>query len=97
MLDLDHFKSFNDTCGREAGDVVLRETGAFLVKNIRPEDFVCQFGGEEFVVILPTAAIDASRARARAVTIQIKGADGSAPGQVPGHDYSIDRGDSISH
>ena len=64
MIDLDHFKSFNDTYGHDAGDTVLRETGAFLTKNIRTEDFVCRFGGEEFVIILPTADLTASRGRA---------------------------------
>jgi diguanylate cyclase (GGDEF)-like protein len=64
MIDLDHFKSFNDTYGHDAGDAVLRETGQFLAKGIRAEDFVCRFGGEEFVVLLPTADMDASRARA---------------------------------
>jgi diguanylate cyclase (GGDEF)-like protein/PAS domain S-box-containing protein len=64
MIDLDHFKNFNDTYGHEAGDAVLRETGASLSKGIRAEDFVCRFGGEEFVVILPTADLAATRARA---------------------------------
>ena len=64
MIDLDHFKKFNDTYGHDAGDVVLRETGASLTKGIRAEDFVCRFGGEEFVVILPTADPETSRARA---------------------------------
>jgi diguanylate cyclase (GGDEF)-like protein/PAS domain S-box-containing protein len=64
MIDLDHFKSFNDTYGHDAGDAVLRETGVSLTKGIRAEDFVCRFGGEEFVVILPTADLEASRTRA---------------------------------
>jgi diguanylate cyclase (GGDEF)-like protein/PAS domain S-box-containing protein len=64
MIDLDHFKNFNDTYGHDAGDAVLRETGLFLAKGIRAEDFVCRFGGEEFVVVLPTADLEASRARA---------------------------------
>ena len=55
MLDLDHFKKFNDTYGHDAGDTVLRETAAFLLKSVRTEDFVCRFGGEEFIVILPAA------------------------------------------
>jgi diguanylate cyclase (GGDEF)-like protein/PAS domain S-box-containing protein len=63
MLDLDHFKSFNDTYGHDAGDTVLRETAAFLLKNVRAEDFVCRFGGEEFVVILPTADLEGARGR----------------------------------
>jgi diguanylate cyclase (GGDEF)-like protein len=63
MIDLDHFKKFNDTYGHDAGDAVLRETGQFLAKGIRAEDFVCRFGGEEFVVILPTGSIEISQAR----------------------------------
>ena len=64
MLDLDHFKRFNDTYGHDAGDAVLRETAAFLLKNVRAEDFVCRYGGEEFVVILPTADVEGSTTRA---------------------------------
>jgi diguanylate cyclase (GGDEF)-like protein len=64
MIDLDHFKNFNDTYGHDAGDAVLRETGQFLANGIRAEDFVCRFGGEEFVVILPTADATSSQARA---------------------------------
>jgi diguanylate cyclase (GGDEF)-like protein/PAS domain S-box-containing protein len=67
MLDLDHFKKFNDTYGHDAGDTVLREAAAFLSKSIRAEDIVCRFGGEEFVVILPTADLDASYARAERI------------------------------
>jgi diguanylate cyclase (GGDEF)-like protein/PAS domain S-box-containing protein len=63
MIDLDHFKKFNDTYGHDAGDAVLRETASFLSKSIRAEDVVCRFGGEEFVVILPTADLNAAHAR----------------------------------
>jgi diguanylate cyclase (GGDEF)-like protein/PAS domain S-box-containing protein len=67
MLDLDHFKKFNDTYGHDAGDTVLRETASFLTKSIRIEDIVCRFGGEEFVVILPTADLNAAHARAERI------------------------------
>lgn len=70
MLDLDHFKNFNDTYGHEAGDAVLRETAAFLKRSVRAEDIVCRFGGEEFVVILPLA--DAKIAQARGERIRSK-------------------------
>jgi diguanylate cyclase (GGDEF)-like protein/PAS domain S-box-containing protein len=72
MIDLDHFKKFNDTYGHDAGDVVLRETGASLTKGIRAEDFVCRFGGEEFVVILPTADPETSRARAERLRTKMR-------------------------
>jgi diguanylate cyclase (GGDEF)-like protein/PAS domain S-box-containing protein len=72
MLHLDHFKNFNDTYGHEAGDSVLRETGAFLVRSIRAEDFVCRYGGEEFVVILPTADIRAAAGRAERIRSKLR-------------------------
>jgi diguanylate cyclase (GGDEF)-like protein/PAS domain S-box-containing protein len=72
MIDLDHFKTFNDTYGHDAGDAVLRETGTSLTKGVRAEDFVCRFGGEEFVVILPTASLEAACGRAERLRIKIK-------------------------
>jgi diguanylate cyclase (GGDEF)-like protein/PAS domain S-box-containing protein len=72
MIDLDHFKNFNDTYGHDAGDAVLREAGASLCKGIRAEDFVCRFGGEEFVVILPTANLEAACARAERLRLKMK-------------------------
>jgi diguanylate cyclase (GGDEF)-like protein/PAS domain S-box-containing protein len=72
MIDLDHFKSFNDTYGHDAGDTVLRETALFLAKGIRAEDFVCRFGGEEFVVILPTADLESSRARGERLRLKMR-------------------------
>jgi len=71
-IDLDHFKNFNDTYGHDAGDAVLREAGASLCKGIRAEDFVCRFGGEEFVVILPTANLEAACARAERLRLKMK-------------------------
>lgn len=72
MLDLDHFKKFNDTHGHEAGDAVLRETAAFLLKSVRSEDIVCRFGGEEFVVILPVADLKVSQARAERIRARLR-------------------------
>jgi diguanylate cyclase (GGDEF)-like protein len=53
MLDLDHFKHYNDTHGHLRGDEVLRELGRLLLGNTRRADVVARFGGEEFVVMLP--------------------------------------------
>lgn len=72
MLDLDHFKKFNDTYGHEAGDAVLRETASYLVRSIRVEDFVCRYGGEEFVVVLPTADLRAAEARAERIRSKLR-------------------------
>lgn len=67
MLDLDHFKKFNDTYGHDAGDTILREAASFLTRSIRIEDTVCRFGGEEFVIILPTADLNAAHTRAERI------------------------------
>jgi diguanylate cyclase (GGDEF)-like protein len=72
MLDLEHFKNFNDTYGHDAGDAVLRETASFHVRSIRAEDFVCRYGGEEFVIVLPTADLRAAEARAKRIRAELR-------------------------
>lgn len=52
MIDIDHFKSINDTYGHLAGDQVIRRVAEALRRSVREEDIVCRFGGEEFVVFL---------------------------------------------
>jgi diguanylate cyclase (GGDEF)-like protein len=54
MLDIDHFKNVNDSYGHPAGDAVLQAVAKALVKCVRPMDTVARFGGEEFVIILPS-------------------------------------------
>jgi diguanylate cyclase (GGDEF)-like protein len=71
MLDVDHFKRFNDTYGHDAGDMVLRDTGTLLTASIRSEDFACRFGGEEFVVVLPTATLEVAQARAERLRLRL--------------------------
>jgi diguanylate cyclase (GGDEF)-like protein len=55
MVDIDHFKQFNDTYGHDAGDAVLVEFAQFLETYFRQSDIVCRFGGEEFIIIMPAA------------------------------------------
>ena len=55
MTDVDHFKKFNDNYGHQAGDALLRELGRLLRHSVREEDIACRYGGEEFILILPTA------------------------------------------
>ena len=53
LIDMDFFKSVNDTHGHDVGDAVLREFAVRLRRNIRGVDLACRFGGEEFVVLMP--------------------------------------------
>jgi diguanylate cyclase (GGDEF)-like protein/PAS domain S-box-containing protein len=64
MIDIDHFKRFNDTFGHQAGDKLLRSLGDFLNQRTRGQDVPCRYGGEEFAVILSNATLDAARRRA---------------------------------
>ncbi|MBW4027891.1 GGDEF domain-containing protein [Acidipila rosea] len=67
MLDVDHFKQFNDTYGHEAGDNVLREVAETFRQCVRAEDIICRYGGEEFVIILPEITTSEAWERAEAV------------------------------
>jgi diguanylate cyclase (GGDEF)-like protein len=55
MLDIDHFKNYNDRNGHLAGDTVLKELGVILGSSVRREDVVARSGGEEFVLLYPRA------------------------------------------
>jgi len=58
MIDVDHFKKFNDEYGHLAGDLVLKTVGENIRKPLRPNDLVARFGGEEFSVLLPETKLE---------------------------------------
>lgn len=67
MMDLDHFKHFNDLHGHDAGDALLHEFGSFLFSNIREYDIACRYGGEEFICILPETTLENTLERAEEI------------------------------
>lgn len=58
MIDIDHFKTFNDTFGHQAGDFVLAAVAECLMKSLRPTDLSARYGGEEFTVVFPQTTAD---------------------------------------
>lgn len=67
MIDIDHFKKFNDECGHDAGDAVLRAFGTFFKKHLRGSDVACRYGGEEFILILSPSTAEGARRRAEKI------------------------------
>ncbi|MER8547071.1 diguanylate cyclase [Mesorhizobium sp. M0684] len=72
MLDVDHFKQFNDTFGHEAGDLVLKQVAATLVDHVRESDVVSRYGGEEFALMMPGTSLADGADRAEALRKAIK-------------------------
>jgi diguanylate cyclase (GGDEF)-like protein len=72
MIDIDHFKRFNDTFGHDAGDFVLTAIARVVLKNIRPSDLACRYGGEELAVLLPEANLENAAARAEKLRLAIR-------------------------
>lgn len=72
VLDIDHFKGFNDTFGHDAGDLALRECAHVLSQNLRKSDIACRLGGEEFALVLPDSSLEDTRQRVEQICALIK-------------------------
>ncbi|RWP06542.1 diguanylate cyclase [Mesorhizobium sp.] len=72
MLDVDHFKQFNDTFGHEAGDLVLKQVAATLIEHARDSDVVSRYGGEEFALVMPGSSVQEGAERAEALRQAIR-------------------------
>jgi len=72
MIDIDNFKSFNDTFGHDAGDAVLTSVASTLERNVRSGDVVCRYGGEELMVVAPGMGLHDAAAAAEKLRRQIE-------------------------
>ena len=72
MIDLDHFKRFNDQWGHEAGDIVLLGVAEALLDGLRASDIACRYGGEELLVVMPGADADEAVRRITAIAAQAR-------------------------
>ncbi|WP_292051717.1 MULTISPECIES: GGDEF domain-containing protein [unclassified Brevundimonas] len=79
MLDVDHFKSINDTHGHSAGDLVLKQVAEIIADNVRLSDFVFRYGGEEFLIVLVETALDDAEVVAERIRQQLAARDMRLP------------------
>ena len=84
MLDLDHFKRFNDTFGHQAGDTLLRSFGELLKRGTRGQDIACRYGGEEFALVLTDSSVEGAQKRAESLREQVKKMSVEYAGQILG-------------
>ncbi|MGI9606808.1 MAG: diguanylate cyclase domain-containing protein, partial [Acidimicrobiales bacterium] len=84
MLDVDHFKNFNDINGHAAGDEALRRVAGALSASVRPGDVVYRYGGEEFCVLLPGATTAEARDVAERARLAVESADIPGAENQPG-------------
>lgn len=73
MLDIDHFKSFNDTYGHQLGDEVIRLVAGCMSAKTKESDTAARYGGEEFAIVLPHTALKAARAIAEDIRVVVAG------------------------
>lgn len=80
FVDIDHFKMINDSLGHEAGDRVLQQVAAFLLRKVRDADYVFRWGGDEFLILLSTTG---AAARLKAADLQRAFASSDAAKTIP--------------
>jgi|CZLA01.1.fsa_nt_gi diguanylate cyclase (GGDEF)-like protein len=82
MLDLDHFKRYNDNFGHTAGDQAFAAVGQALLRSVRAEDVACRYGGEEFALILPECSLQQATVRAEEIRKRLQGYRAQTDGQA---------------
>ena len=82
LIDLDHFKSINDSFGHAAGDAVLKQLPAVIADSLRKQDIFGRFGGEEFLGILPDTGLEGARAVAERMRVAVQNAQFPGTGRT---------------
>ena len=103
MCDIDHFKSVNDTYGHAVGDAVLRAVGRYLDAHRRASDWVCRFGGEEFVIVFPETALeeairiaDRTRLGLASLTVDVDGSSINVTASLGVSSFRIGQDNSVA-
>ncbi|MDA7818129.1 diguanylate cyclase [Sulfurimonas sp.] len=82
IMDIDHFKNVNDSFGHNTGDKVLVQVSHVLLKTLRNIDIVCRWGGEEFIVLLPTSSLETAYKLAEKLRINIESVELDVVGHI---------------
>jgi len=72
IMDVDHFKRFNDEYGHLTGDSLLKGLGSLLQRVVRADDIVCRYGGEEFIVVMPGVSLNLAEERAERIRSEVE-------------------------
>src|SRR5450830_281362 len=82
MIDIDHFKEYNDTYGHDVGDYVLKQVSSYIKDQFRSCDMPCRYGGEEFLVIMPNTSQNIAKERAEVLRAGIETLDLTYQGKM---------------
>lgn len=92
MIDIDHFKHYNDTNGHPMGDLLLKELSLILKESIRETDMVARFGGEEFIILLPETPRQEALKLAESLRLRIKNHVFPMEEKQPSKDLTVSMG-----
>jgi two-component system cell cycle response regulator len=81
MVDIDNFKSINDTFGHPTGDEIIRQVGQIITDCVRLEDVVCRYGGEEFAIVMPNTSSERASIAAERIRRKLNDGDLNALGE----------------
>jgi diguanylate cyclase (GGDEF)-like protein/PAS domain S-box-containing protein len=104
MMDADHFKHINDRFGHKAGDRALQALARIIQRHIRKSDIACRYGGEEFVIVMPSTGVETASERAEQIrhdfyTVQFDGPETTGMTSlsigIATYPHSGDRGDQV--
>jgi len=95
LFDIDHFKTYNDTNGHPAGDDLLRELSRLVKESVRPGDWCCRYGGEEFIVAMPDTDGSAAMLAAERIREAIEETEFEHQEKQPGGNLTISGGVAV--
>ena len=92
MLDIDHFKKYNDTSGHPAGDIALKKFATIIKEEIRDVDTIGRVGGEEFLLVMPETNLKGARGTCERIRKKVEDAKFAGEAKLPSKNFTISIG-----